>query len=60
MRHVLKSELLDAMRGSLRDLENLKLFSPSDLDILTQKRELKEKIAELEGVQECDASERAA
>ena len=60
MRPMLKSELLDAMRGSLRDLENLRLFSPSDLDILTQKRELKKKIAELEGVQDCDPSERAA
>jgi len=34
MRHILKSELLDAMRGPLRDLENLKLVSPSD-NVLT-------------------------
>jgi hypothetical protein len=56
MHHILKSELLDAMRGPLRDLENLKLVSPSD-NVLTQKRELKKKIAELERVQDCDASE---
>lgn len=48
MRHVLRAELLDAMKDSLRDLEDLKLLSPSDVDIANQKRVLRQKIAELE------------
>lgn len=48
MGHALKLEWLDAMKDCLRDLENIKLLSPDDLDILAQKRALREKIAELE------------
>ena len=35
------------MKRNLRDLENLKLLSPADLDIYNQKRILHQKIAEL-------------
>jgi hypothetical protein len=48
MRHVPKPELVDAMKDCLRDLENTKLISPDDLDIIDQKRILRQKIAELE------------
>ena len=48
MRHVLKPELLEALKGRLRDLENAKLISPDDLDIIDQKRVLREQIAALE------------
>ena len=41
-------EMLDAMKASLRDLQNVKLLSPSDLDILSLRRELRAKIADLE------------
>jgi hypothetical protein len=46
--HVLRAELLDAMRGCLHDLEELKLLSPDDLDIVAERRILRKKIAELE------------
>jgi hypothetical protein len=36
------------MKECLRDLENVKLLSPDDLDIIDQKRILRQKIAELE------------
>ena len=48
MRHVLKPELLEALKGRLRDLENAKLISPDDLDIIDQKRILRRKITKLE------------
>ena len=48
MRHFFEPGLLDAMKDSLRDLENVKLLSPDDLDIIDQKRILRQKIAELE------------
>jgi hypothetical protein len=48
MRHFLEPELLDAMKDCLRDLDNVKLLSPDDLDIIDQKRILRQKIAELE------------
>lgn len=40
--------MLDAMKASLRDLQNVKLLSPNDLDILSLRRELRAKIADLE------------
>jgi len=43
-----RSELLDAMKDCLRDLENTKLISPDDLNLIDQKRILRRKIAELE------------
>jgi hypothetical protein len=48
MRYFLEPELLDAMKDCLRDLENVRLISPDDLDIIDQKRILRQKIAELE------------
>lgn len=48
MRHVPKPELVDAMKDCLRNLENTKLISPNDLDIVVEKRILRQKIAELE------------
>ena len=45
---VLRAELLEAMKGCLHDLEELKLFSPDDLDIIDERRILRRKIAELE------------
>jgi hypothetical protein len=51
MRHVPKPDLLHALKQSLRDLENLKLLSPKDLDIPALRRDLKEKIAAIEAQQ---------
>ncbi|HXU14134.1 MAG TPA: hypothetical protein VN708_03315 [Terriglobales bacterium] len=47
-RHVPQADLLQAMKDCLRDLENLKLLSPDDLEIFNLRRSLKERIAELE------------
>jgi hypothetical protein len=49
MVHVLRAELLAAMKGCLHDLEELKLLSPDDLDIMDERRILRQKIAGLEG-----------
>jgi hypothetical protein len=48
MSHILKPELLDAMKDCLRDLENVKLINPDDLDIIDEKRILRQQIAVLE------------
>jgi hypothetical protein len=48
MRHILRAELLQAMKDNLRDLDDLKLLSPCDLDIIDEKRILRQQIAELE------------
>jgi hypothetical protein len=48
MRQIVKTELLDAMKECLHDLENTTLLSPDDLDIIDQKRFLRHQIAELE------------
>ena len=48
MVQVLRADLLDAMKDCLRDLENVKLLSPDDLDILDEKRILRQKIDKLE------------
>ena len=45
---VLRAELLEAMKGCLYDLEELKLLSPDDLDIFDERRILRQKIAKLE------------
>ena len=44
-----RAELLEAMKGCLHDLEELKLLNPDDLDIIDERRILRQKIAELEG-----------
>ena len=43
-----KSELLDALKECLRDLENVKLLSPDDLARVYQKQVLREQIVALE------------
>jgi len=43
-----KAELLEVMRKSLRNLENTKLLSPNDLDILKSRHDLEAEIAKLE------------
>jgi hypothetical protein len=47
------------MKDCLRDLENVKLLSPDDLDILDEKRSLRQKIDKLEN-EDSDAHEMAA
>jgi hypothetical protein len=59
MLHHIEPELLDAMKGCLHDLENVKLLSPDDLDIIDEKRLLRQKIAELER-EDSDSYKRAA
>ena len=48
MRHIPNADLLEAMKDSLHHLENLKLLSPNDLEILNLRRTLKEQITALE------------
>lgn len=48
MRHIVQPELLDAMKDCLHELENVELLSPDDLDIIDQKRSLRQKIGDLE------------
>jgi hypothetical protein len=48
MTHILKAELLHALKRNLRDLEGIRLISPDDLDIINEKRILRQQIAELE------------
>jgi hypothetical protein len=46
--YVSRAELLEAMKGCLHDLDELKLIDPEDLDIIDERRILRLKIAELE------------
>jgi hypothetical protein len=48
MRQLIEPELLDAMKIACQGIENVKLLSPDDLDIIDEKRLLRQKIAELE------------
>jgi hypothetical protein len=48
-REILTTEVLESMRACLRNLNNVKLFSPDDPDVIRLKEHLREKIAELEG-----------
>jgi rRNA maturation endonuclease Nob1 len=48
MRHVPEAEPLDAMKKRLRDLEKIRLLSPTDLEVLTLRRNLQKQIALLE------------
>jgi hypothetical protein len=57
MRHVLKPELLNAMKESLRALENVKMLSPDDIEILRFRRTLRQKIDELEKQEGSDGYE---
>lgn len=47
-RHIVKADLLDAMKESLRGLEDLNVLSANDPEIVRLKRSLKKTIAELE------------
>lgn len=48
MRHIPQADLLQAMKQSLRDLDNLKLLNPNDLEILHLRRTLRKQIDRLE------------
>jgi hypothetical protein len=48
LRHIPTPELLDAMRESLRKLDNLNLLSPDDLAMLPLKRNIEDQISKLE------------
>ena len=48
MRHIPQAEMLAAMKDSRRELENMKLLSPNDLNVLSLRRDLRAKISELE------------
>jgi len=48
MPHLVQSTKLQSMKQRLRELEKLPLIKPGDLQILTTKRILREKISELE------------
>ncbi|HEV2699775.1 MAG TPA: hypothetical protein VGU90_17410 [Terriglobales bacterium] len=48
MRQLLKNQVLDALRDSLRDLENLKLVSADEPEVALLKQQLQSKISEIE------------
>jgi hypothetical protein len=48
LHHIPTPELLDAMRESLRKLDNLNLLSPDDLAMLPLKRNIEDQISKLE------------
>jgi hypothetical protein len=48
MFRVLKADLVTAMKLRLHDLEEVKLLNPDDVDIIKEKRLLRQKIAKLE------------
>jgi hypothetical protein len=51
MSHIPHAELLDALRQSLRNLENLKLISPDDLEIIEVRHNLEAQISGMEAQQ---------
>ena len=51
MRHVAEGGSVAAIKALLRDLENTQLIYPDGLSILSLRRDLKAKIAELEKCQ---------
>jgi hypothetical protein len=48
MHRIIKPELLDAMKQNLLELDNVKLIGPEDLEIIDQKRVLRQQITTLE------------
>jgi hypothetical protein len=48
MRHFLKSEVLDTLKESLRDLESLKMVSAMEPEVVVLKQHLHTTIAKLE------------
>ena len=55
--HVLRAELLEAMKDCLHDLEEMKLLTPDDLHVIDERRILRQKIAELEEELTCGREE---
>jgi len=55
MRHVLKLQLLNALRDSLQDVENLKLIPGDDPQVAGIRNDLRKTITEIEndGAPEC-------
>ena len=56
MRQLLKTQVLDALKESLRDLENLKLVCANERDVLLLKEHLRNKITELENEQSTESA----
>jgi len=54
MRHFLKSEILDALKESLRDLESLRMVSATDPELVLLKQHLHTTIAKLEDENSAD------
>ena len=48
MGHIPQPELLDSLKTRLCELENLRLLSPDDLQIVSERRRLRQQIDELE------------
>jgi len=51
MRHIPEGKQVAAMKALLQDLENATLIFPDDISILSLRRELRARIAELEEAQ---------
>jgi len=56
VRQLLKTQVLDTLKESLRDLENLKLVSTNEPDVLLLREHLRKKIIEIESA---DSAEHA-
>ena len=56
MRQLLKTQFLDALRDTLRDLENLKLVSPNEPDVFLLREQLRKKIIEIENEQSTETA----
>jgi hypothetical protein len=56
VRQLLKTQLLDALRDTLRDLENLKLVSANEPDVLLLREQLRKKIIEIENEQSTECA----
>ena len=48
MRHLLKTQLLDALRDSLRDVESLKLIPEDDPQVAVIRNDLRNTITQIE------------
>lgn len=48
MGHIPNTDLLEALKLSLRELDNTKLLSPNDLEVFDLRRNLREQIGALE------------
>jgi hypothetical protein len=59
MRQLIEPELLDAMKIACQGIENVKLLSPDDLDIIDPKKTPSPKIAEMQA-EDSDGNKKAA